>query len=106
MAPPGGHQGHGQISIDTYRLKVLNKAQVIYPESLGPILFCVNTWYYIIVHYKCCFHLKCLLYVRYFLNMVIPIYTSNSNAYFSQNIPGYQMSDFEPKKTKIFWRIL
>ena len=73
---------------------VLNKAQVIDPESLGPLLLCVNTWYDIIVHYKCCFHFKRLLYVRHFLNMVIPIYTSNSNAYISQNIPGYQNVGF------------
>ena len=62
MAPPGGHQGHGQFLIDTYELQVSNKTQVSYPGSLCPLLLCVNTWYAIIVYDKCCFHLKCLLY--------------------------------------------
>ena len=43
MAPPGDHQEHGQFSIDTYRLKVLNKTQVSDRGSHGPLLLCVNT---------------------------------------------------------------
>ena len=43
MAPPGGHQEHGQFSVDTYRLEVLNKIQVSDPGSLGPLLLCANT---------------------------------------------------------------
>ena len=39
MAPPGGHQGHGQFSIDTYGLElVLNKTQVSDLGSLGTLL--------------------------------------------------------------------
>ena len=90
MAPPGDYQGHGQFLIDTYKLEVSNKTQVSGPRSLGPLLLCVNTWYAIIVQYKCCFHLKSLLCVRHILNMAIPRYTSNSNTNIFQNIPGYQ----------------
>ena len=46
MAPPGGgggHQENGQFSIDTYKLKVLNKTQVSDPGSLCPLEVCVNT---------------------------------------------------------------
>ena len=43
MAPPGGHKGHRQFSIDIYRLEVLNKAQLRYPGSLGPLVLSVNT---------------------------------------------------------------
>ena len=94
MAPQGGHQWHGQFSIESLRLDILNKTQVSDPGLLGPLLLCENTRYDIIVHDKCCFHLKCLLYVRRFLNMALPIYTSNSNACDSQNIPGYQTVGF------------
>ena len=62
----------------------------------------VITCFDIIVHDKCCFHLKCLLYVRHFLNMAMSIYTSNSNTCISQNIPEYQNAGFEVK-AKIFW---
>ena len=40
MAPPGGNEGHGQISIDTYRSEILNKTQVSDPGSLGPLFVC------------------------------------------------------------------
>ena len=90
MAPSGGHKGHGQFLIDTYKLEVSIKTQVSDPGSLGPLSLCVNTWYYIIVHDKYCFHVKCLLYVRRILNMAIPRYTSYSNTCISKNIPGYQ----------------
>ena len=85
IVSPGGHQGHGQFSIDTYSLEVLDKTQVSDPGSFGP-LFCVSILDIIL----CCFYLNCLLYARYFLNMAIPIYTSNSNTCISRNIPGYQ----------------
>ena len=62
----------------------------------------VITCFDIIVHDKCCFHLKCLLYVRNFLKMAMSIYTSNSNTCISQNIHEYQNAGFEVK-TKIFW---
>ena len=71
------------------------------PGSLGPLLLWFNTWYAIIVHDKCYFHLKCLLYVRRILNMAIPSYTSNRNTCISQNIPGYKLSDFEVNNENI-----
>ena len=43
MALPGGNQGHGQFSINTYRLEVLNQTQVSDPGSHVPLLLCVNT---------------------------------------------------------------
>ena len=43
MAPTGGHQEHGQFSLDTYKLELLNKVQVSNPGSLGPLLSCVKT---------------------------------------------------------------
>ena len=67
MPQPGGPEEHGQFSIDTYRLKVLKKTQVSDPGSLGSLLLCVNTIYDVKEHDKCCFHLKCLLYVHPFL---------------------------------------
>ena len=36
----GGSPGAGPFSIDTYRLEVLNKTQVSYPVSIGPLLLC------------------------------------------------------------------
>ena len=53
MAPPGGHQGHGQFLIDTYKIKVSNKTQVSDPGSLEFFLLCVNTWYTSMVHDNC-----------------------------------------------------
>ena len=53
MVPPGGHQGHDQFIIVTYKSEVLNKTQVSDPGSLDPLLVYAN----IIVHEKCCFHL-------------------------------------------------
>ena len=93
-------QGHGQFFIDTYNLEVSNKTQVSDPGLLCPLLLCVNTWYAIIVHIKCCFHLKCLLYVRHILNMAIPSYTSNNNTCIPQNIPRYKNVRLKGKQQK------
>ena len=46
--------------------------------------------------------LKCLLYVRQFLNMALLRYICNSNRRISPNIPQYKMSDFEVKNEIIF----
>ena len=43
MAPQGVHQEHGQFSIDTYRLEVLNKTYVSDPGSLGALILRANT---------------------------------------------------------------
>ena len=40
---PGGHQRHGQFSIDTLRLEVLNKTQVSDTAALDVLLLYVNT---------------------------------------------------------------
>ena len=51
---------------------------------------------------KCCFHLKCLLYVRYFLNMTLnqDIHVIAIHAFPKINL-GIKMSDFEAKKNEI-----
>ena len=52
---------------------------------------------------KCCFHLKCLLYVCHFLNMTIPIYTIQVIAIhaFPKIYLAIKMSDFEAKNETI-----
>ena len=102
MAPPGDHQGHGQFRIDTYELEVSNKTQVSDQGSLGPLLLCVNTWFAFKVHDKCCFHLKCLLYVRLFLIWQYPDIQVIAIHAFPKIYLDIKMSDFEANSKKNF----
>ena len=65
------------------------------------MLSCVNTWYDITVLNKRCFHLKCSLYVRYFLDMTKPkIQVIAINA-FPKIYLNIKMTDFEVKHENI-----
>ena len=74
--------------------------------SLGLLLLCVNTWYAIIVHDKCCFNLKCLLNVRHILiwqylaMQVIAIHA------FPKIYLDIEMSDFKANNKNIMTFVL
>ena len=77
------------------------KTQVSYQGSLGPRIYCIITYYYIILNFKCCFRLKCLLYLRHFLNMAVPLQVIAKHA-FLKIFLNVKMSDVEVKMKKMW----
>ena len=71
------------------------------PRSLGPLLLGVNYWHAFIVHDKCCFHLKCLQYVRHFLNMAMTAIQVIAIHAFPKIYLDIKISDFETNNKTI-----
>ena len=71
------------------------------PGSLGPLLGCVNTWYDITEHDKCCLHLIFWLCVRLFIIWQCPDSYETVKHAFLKIYLNIKMSAFETKKENI-----